>query len=63
MDLAQRIQKDPPVSKDAENKEGGTKTNEFITYILKNPDYLGRKVGFKDLQPMHGDWIREMING
>ena len=34
---------------------------ELIDRILEHPDELGRRVGFKDLTPMHGDWIREMI--
>ena len=36
---------------------------EIITCFLKNPDELGRRVGFKDLTPLHGEWIREMVNG
>ena len=40
-----------------------TNIAELITHILKQPEELGRLVGFKDLTPMHGEWIREMING
>ena len=36
---------------------------EIITHILRKPEELGRQVGFKDLTPLHGEWIREMING
>ena len=40
-----------------------TNIAELIMHILKQPEELGRLVGFKDLTPMHGEWIREMING
>ena len=40
-----------------------TNIAELITHILKQPEELGRLVGFKDLTLMHGEWIREMING
>ena len=36
---------------------------EIIEYYIANPEELGRQVGFKDLTPLHGEWIREMING
>ena len=36
---------------------------KIITWFLEHPDELGRRVGFRDLTPMHGDWIREMVNG
>ncbi len=36
---------------------------EIIQYYVENPEELGREVGFKDLTPLHGEWIREMING
>jgi hypothetical protein len=36
---------------------------KVILHILKEPDDLGRRVGFKDLTTLHGEWIREMING
>ena len=36
---------------------------EIISFFVDNPDELGRRVGFKDLTPLHGEWIREMING
>ena len=34
---------------------------EVINKMLEQPDELGRQVGFKDLTPMHGEWIRAMI--
>ena len=34
---------------------------ETIGKILEQPDELGRQVGFTDLTPMHGEWIRNMI--
>ena len=36
---------------------------EIIEYYVEHPEELGRQVGFKDLTPLHGEWIREMING
>ena len=36
---------------------------EIIEFYVEHPEELGRQVGFKDLTPMHGEWIREMING
>ena len=35
---------------------------ETINGILEHPDELGRQIGFKDLTPMHGEWIRAMIS-
>ena len=40
-----------------------TDITEIIKFFIEHPDELGRRVGFKDLTPMHGEWIREMING
>ena len=37
--------------------------SRIVLHILKHPEELGRQVGFKDLTPLHGEWIREMING
>ena len=34
---------------------------ETISSVLEHPEELGRRIGFKDLTPMHGEWIREMI--
>lgn len=34
-----------------------------ISYVIRHPEELGRQVGFGDLTEMHGEWIREMING
>ena len=34
-----------------------------VKELLEHPEELGRKAGFADLTPMHGEWIREMING
>jgi hypothetical protein len=36
---------------------------EIIGYYIAHPEELGRQVGFRDLTPLHGEWIREMING
>ena len=34
---------------------------EIIEFYVEHPEELGRQVGFKDLTPMHGEWIRQMI--
>lgn len=39
-----------------------TQDQEILT-LLQHPEEIGRRVGFKDLGPMHGLWIREMIRG
>mgnify|MGYP007122048614 FL=1 len=39
------------------------KIQKVILHILKEPDDLGRRVGFKDLTSLHREWIREMIDG
>ncbi len=31
--------------------------------LLENPEKIGRQVGFTDLTPMHGEWIRNMAYG
>ncbi len=31
--------------------------------IRKHPDVIGRQVGFQDLTPLHGEWIRQMVWG
>ena len=31
--------------------------------IRTHPENVGRQLGFKDLTPLHGDWIREMVFG
>ena len=39
-----------------------TQDQEIFT-LLQHPEEIGKRVGFKDLGPMHGLWIREMIRG
>ena len=34
-----------------------------LRILLEHPEQIGIGVGFADLTPMHGEWIREMING
>ena len=40
-----------------------SRIEELIRFFLEHPDELGRRVGFRDLTDLHGEWIREMING
>ena len=35
----------------------------YIKKVIQHPEGLGRKVGFEDLTPMHGEWIREIAFG
>ena len=34
-----------------------------VKELLEHPEELGRKAGFTDLTPMHGEWIREIAFG
>ena len=34
-----------------------------VMEMLKHPEQIGRRVGFKDLTPLHGMWIREIVFG
>ena len=36
---------------------------EVVASIKAHPEILGRKVGFLDLTPLHGKWIRQMVFG
>ena len=40
-----------------------SRITEIIGFFLEHPDELGRRVGFRDLTPLHGEWMQEMING
>ena len=35
----------------------------LIQWLYDHPEQVGIKVGFKDLIPLHGEWMREMIYG
>jgi len=37
--------------------------NEAVRLLLKQPEKIGRAVGFKDLTALHGKWIRAMVFG
>ena len=37
--------------------------NDMLKEILDHPEVIGREVGFRDLLPIHGEWIREMVFG
>lgn len=41
-------------------KDGGF---DVAARIKKHPEILGRQVGFLDMTPLHGEWIREMVFG
>ena len=34
-----------------------------LELILQHPEEIGREIGFHDLKPLHGLWIREMVFG
>ena len=37
--------------------------NKAVRLLLKQPEKIGRAVGFKDLTALHGKWIRAMVFG
>ncbi|MCR5370115.1 MAG: hypothetical protein K6E83_05350 [Clostridium sp.] len=39
------------------------KRAELARVIRQHPEVIGRQVGFRDLTPLHGEWIREMVFG
>ena len=43
--------------------DGRRELHPSVRILLRHPEIIGREVGFKDLTPMHGEWIREMIYG
>ena len=34
-----------------------------LSVFFEHPEAIGREVGFKDLTPLHGRWIRKMVFG
>ena len=42
---------------------GGGSGSIAVKTLLKNPEIIGKAVGFKDLTKMHGDWIHQMVYG
>ena len=36
---------------------------ELARQLRQHPEVIGRQVGFRDLTPLHGEWIREMVFG
>ena len=38
-------------------------TGEIAKLIYNHPERIGIAAGFKDLKPIHGEWIREMVFG
>ena len=34
-----------------------------LVALLRSPEQIGIEVGFKELLPIHGRWIREMVFG
>ena len=37
--------------------------DEDLEYLLQHPEEIGHLVGFKDMKPLHGLWIREIVKG
>ena len=42
---------------------GGGSGSIAVKTLLKNPEIIGKAVGFKDLTKLHGDWIHQMVYG
>ena len=40
-----------------------SKAEEMIQFIMKHPEAIAHEVGFTDMTPLHGRWIREMVFG
>ena len=40
-----------------------TEDREIGNFIYDYPEQIGVEVGFKDLKPIHGEWIREIVWG
>ena len=38
-------------------------SEEAMRELLKHPEQIGIRVGFKDMTPLHGQWIREIVFG
>lgn len=36
---------------------------DAVVALLNHPEELGREIGFSDLTPLHGSWIRHMVFG
>ena len=45
------------------NNRRQTESEQAVKDLLKHPERIGIKVGFKDLTPLHGQWIREIVFG
>ena len=43
-------------------KDSGIKASD-IRLLLEHPEKIGVAVGFTDLKPLHGEWIRQMVFG
>ena len=40
-----------------------TAGDEKVQLLIQHPERLGPLVGFGDLTPLHGNWIRQMVRG
>lgn len=38
-------------------------TYDALEFLVQNPENIGHQVGFKDLVPLNGIWIREIVEG
>jgi len=45
------------------NKKRRRDPKAAVKEMLKHPEQIGRRVGFGDLTPLHGMWIREIVFG
>jgi len=55
----------PAVSRDSESflHMRNVLNKAVVKELIQHPEGLGWKVGFEDLTPMHGEWIREIVMG
>ena len=52
-----------PTKTTPRNKTRKQDPKAAVMEMLKHPEQIGRRVGFKDLTPLHGMWIREIVFG
>ena len=52
-----------PTKTTSGNKNRKRDPKAAVMEMLKHPEQIGRRVGFKDLTPLHGMWIREIVFG
>ena len=50
-------------AKTTKNKKTRYTPEDAAKELLKHPEEIGKQIGFEDLTPLHGMWIREIVFG